>query len=99
MLVLSFCFHWVVQDSTDLVVSNTSRRANALFETVVIQSSEGTSQSIVKGRRWAEGVIVQMPQQPDMSASLSQLVVGTICGGADGTSGITANPAVENAFD
>ena len=40
-----------------------------------------------------------MPQQPDMSASLSQLVVGTIYGGADGTSGITANPAVENAFD
>ena len=40
-----------------------------------------------------------MPQQPDISASLSQLVVGTICGGADGTSGITANPAVGNAFD
>ena len=40
-----------------------------------------------------------MPQQPDTSASLSQLVVGTICGGADDTSGITANPAVGNAFD
>ena len=40
-----------------------------------------------------------MLQQPDISASLSQLVVGTICGGADGTSGITTNPAVGNAFD
>ncbi|CAH2921285.1 MAG: L-fuconate dehydratase (EC, type 2 [uncultured Paraburkholderia sp.] len=31
--------------------------------------------------------------------ALSELVVGTICGGSDGTSGITANPAVGRAFD
>ena len=31
--------------------------------------------------------------------SVSDLVVGTICGGSDGTSGITANPAVGRAFD
>src|SRR3546814_18171308 len=30
---------------------------------------------------------------------LSDLVVGTICGGSDGTSGIAANPAVGRAFD
>lgn len=31
--------------------------------------------------------------------AVSDLVVGTICGGSDGTSGITANPAVGRAFD
>ena len=31
--------------------------------------------------------------------ALSELVVGTICGGSDGTSGISANPAVGRAFD
>ena len=30
---------------------------------------------------------------------LSDLVVGTICGGSDGTSGITANPVVGRVFD
>ena len=30
---------------------------------------------------------------------LSELVVGTICGGSDGTSGIGANPAVGHCFD
>ena len=30
---------------------------------------------------------------------LSELVVGTVCGGSDGTSGITGNPAVGVAFD
>ncbi|WP_353962083.1 UxaA family hydrolase [Streptomyces sp. NBC_00401] len=29
----------------------------------------------------------------------SDLTVGTICGGSDGTSGLTANPAVGRAFD
>ena len=31
--------------------------------------------------------------------ALDELVVGTICGGSDGTSGLTANPAVGRAFD
>ena len=75
------------------------KKSERPVETIVIQENEGTPQSIAKGRRWVEGVIAQMPQQPDVSASLSQLVVGTICGGSDGTSGITANPAVGNAFD
>jgi altronate hydrolase len=30
---------------------------------------------------------------------LNELVVGTICGGSDGTSGLTANPAVGRCFD
>ena len=36
-------------------------------------------------------------EQVDMT--LDELVVGTICGGSDGTSGISANPAVGKCFD
>jgi altronate hydrolase len=31
--------------------------------------------------------------------ALNELIVGTICGGSDGTSGITGNPAAGRAFD
>ena len=31
--------------------------------------------------------------------SIDELVVGTVCGGSDATSGITANPAIGRAFD
>ncbi len=31
--------------------------------------------------------------------AIDELVVGTICGGSDGTSGVTANPAVGRCFD
>ena len=37
-----------------------------------------------------------MPRGPLTAA---ELVVGTICGGSDGTSGITANPGIGRAFD
>jgi altronate dehydratase large subunit len=31
--------------------------------------------------------------------TIDELIVGTVCGGSDGTSGLTANPAVGRAFD
>ena len=40
-----------------------------------------------------------LARQTRVPMALSELVVGTICGGSDGTSGISANPAVGRAFD
>jgi altronate hydrolase len=36
---------------------------------------------------------------PTVPMAASELVVGTVCGGSDGTSGITGNPAAGRAFD
>jgi altronate hydrolase len=38
-------------------------------------------------------------QQAGGTMVVNELVVGTVCGGSDGTSGITANPAVGRCFD
>lgn len=69
-------------------------------ETIVIQKAGGTRSAIERGvaavkamKQKASDTAVRVPMQ------LSELVVGTICGGSDGTSGITANPAVGRAFD
>ncbi|WP_116810726.1 UxaA family hydrolase [Steroidobacter cummioxidans] len=69
-------------------------------ETIVIQKTGGTRSAIDRGvaavkamKQSASDAAVRVPMQ------LSELVVGTICGGSDGTSGITANPAVGRAFD
>jgi altronate hydrolase len=69
-------------------------------ETLVIQKAGGTRSAIDRGvaavqamKRATSDAAVRVPMQ------LNELVVGTICGGSDGTSGITANPAVGRAFD
>ena len=68
-------------------------------ETVVIQANHGTRTSIERGRAWVEQALSALAVEPTVPVRLSDLVVGTICGGSDGTSGITANPAVGLAFD
>ena len=68
-------------------------------ETLVIQENGGTALTIERGRQAVARLKALADQTPVVSMDLSELVIGTICGGSDGTSGITANPAVGRAFD
>jgi altronate hydrolase len=68
-------------------------------ETLIIQESGGTAETIRKGGEAVARLKAQIAATPRVPMAVSELVVGTICGGSDGTSGITANPAVGRAFD
>ncbi len=67
--------------------------------TVVIQQSGGTRKSIDAGRAWVERALKEIAGVPRAPLGVNELVVGTVCGGSDATSGISANPAVGRAFD
>jgi altronate hydrolase len=67
--------------------------------TLTIQQEGGTRSTIREGTQWVQWALAELAQQQRVPMDLSELVVGTICGGSDGTSGITANPAVGRAFD
>ncbi len=69
-------------------------------KTVIIQESGGTARSIDTGKRWIEGVQRnQLDTSPSVELSLADLTIATVCGGSDGTSGLSGNPAVGQAFD
>jgi altronate hydrolase len=68
-------------------------------ETLVIQENGGTRSTIARGVDAVARLQVHIAQQPRTEIALAELVIGTICGGSDGTSGITANPAVGHCFD
>jgi altronate hydrolase len=67
--------------------------------TLVIQESGGTLETIQQGRAWVERALDQIASMPRVPMRVDELVVGTICGGSDATSGLTANPACGRAFD
>ncbi|MCO5114824.1 MAG: UxaA family hydrolase [Ottowia sp.] len=67
--------------------------------TITIQETGGTRSSIAAGRQWIEEQLPALAAVPRVPMALSELVIGTICGGSDGTSGITGNPAAGRAFD
>ena len=68
-------------------------------ESIVIQQTGGTRGSIQSGQAWVAAQIAARKQVPRVPMGIDDLVIGTICGGSDGTSGITGNPAVGRAFD
>ena len=67
--------------------------------TLVIQEAGGTRATIAAGRAWVDGIAARSAAARTVPLRLSDLVIGTICGGSDGTSGITANPVVGRVFD
>lgn len=81
------------------LLSKAIQASGRLVETVVIQETGGTLNSIDRGRRWVEQTMQQLKDTPRVAMEVEELVVGTICGGSDATSGITANPAIGYCFD
>ena len=68
-------------------------------KTLVIQAAGGTRKTIEAGREWVREVRALLDAQPTVPMGLDELTVGTICGGSDATSGLTANPAMGRCFD
>jgi altronate hydrolase len=66
---------------------------------LTIQEKGGTRSTIQNGLDWVREARATLAAQRKVPMALDELIVGTICGGSDGTSGITANPAVGRAFD
>lgn len=68
-------------------------------ELFIIQETGGTAATIRAGAEAVERVRTQAAEAPRVQVRMDELIIGTICGGSDGTSGLTANPAVGRAFD
>ena len=68
-------------------------------KTLVIQREGGTRSTIKAGQEWVTQAVAELAKADRVPMALSDLIVGTVCGGSDGTSGISANPAVGRAFD
>ena len=69
------------------------------LRTLVMQESGGTRQTIEAGIEIVEELLVQANLCRRETASASQITVGLQCGGSDGCSSITANPALGRAVD
>ncbi len=69
------------------------------FEVLSIQAEGGTTAAVEKGKEMAAGLLEEAASAIREPADISELIVGTNCGGSDTLSGLTANPAVGNAAD
>lgn len=75
------------------------RESGRPVKTVVIQATGGTRKSILEGQAFVSECNAALAEAKTVPMDVSELVIGTVCGGSDGTSGITGNPAAGIAFD
>lgn len=68
-------------------------------EVIGIQECGGSSETIARGTALARDLLGEIAGYERVTCSVSELIVGTECGGSDGFSGITANPALGHASD
>jgi altronate dehydratase large subunit len=67
--------------------------------TLTIQNNGGSLKTIKAGQEWVAEQLAALRTAPTVPMAVEELVIGTVCGGSDGTSGLTGNPAVGRAFD
>lgn len=68
-------------------------------KSVTIQQVGGTRSAIAEGEAFIAEHLAALEAAVRVPMKVDELVIGTICGGSDGTSGITGNPAAGRAFD
>jgi len=68
-------------------------------KTLTIQENNGSKSSIEIGKNWVKDTLASLKDTPKVTMDFSELTIGTICGGSDATSGITANPVIGRTFD
>jgi altronate hydrolase len=74
-------------------------KSGRAVHTIVIQAAGGTRKSIAEGREFIAGQRAALDAMETVPMAVDELIIGTVCGGSDGTSGITGNPAAGRAFD
>jgi len=67
--------------------------------TLTIQKTGGTKKTVAAGVEWVQWALDEVENAATVPMGIGELVIGTTCGGSDGTSGLTGNPAVGRAFD
>jgi altronate dehydratase large subunit len=85
--------------SAQIVAEGIARRTGKPVELVLIQEAGGTLRATEQAARAASLMLQDASEQRREPCPVSELILGTECGGSDACSGISANPAVGHCAD
>ena len=83
----------------DLVVDAIRQRTQKPVETLVIQQVGGSINAVDEGIRIAQRLAEAAAAEQRVPCDISELVLGTNCGGSDTTSGLGSNPLIGEVSD
>lgn len=80
-------------------LASTGLQTGPALHTFTIQDSGGTARAVARGIAAVQEMLADANRVERRAVPASHLIVGLQCGGSDGYSGITANPALGAAMD
>jgi altronate hydrolase len=83
----------------DGLVQSETLKPGAALKTMTIQATGGTARTVAAGIETVKAMLVEANNVEREPVDVKHLVIGLQCGGSDGYSGITANPALGAAVD
>lgn len=83
----------------DLVVKAIQERTNKPIRQVIIQEAGGTIKAVDQGVRYAKELVEEASLLQKEEFPISELILGTECGGSDPTSGLAANVLIGELSD
>lgn len=83
----------------DLVVDAIRERTNKPMATFIIQECGGTIATVEKAVRAGKQMAQEASMLQRQETSVSELIIGTECGGSDPTSGLASNPLIGELSD
>ena len=83
----------------DLVVKAIQERTNKPLKQVIIQEAGGTLKAIDMAVRYAKEMVEEASLLQREEFPMSELIIGTECGGSDPTSGLASNPLIGQLSD
>ncbi len=87
------------QNQIGPIVEAIGQHEPGMLQQVIMQVEGGTAAAIKKGIALVNDMLPKANAYRREEASIAHLIVGLNCGGSDGYSGITANPALGGASD
>lgn len=83
----------------DTFLAHQQLQAGPMLQTLVIQQVGGTKKAIAAGIELVKAMLPQADTARRQSVSAEHIMVGMQCGGSDGFSGLSANPALGAAME
>ena len=87
------------QNQVAPLIERIGAHEEGMLQSVIMQAEGGTTAAIKKGIALIESMLARANGYRREPVPVSELIVGLNCGGSDGYSGITANPALGGASD
>jgi altronate dehydratase large subunit len=84
---------------TPELIAGEVKKTGQRMEVISIQALGSTVDAVAKGKDIAAKLLKEASRAKRESVDISELIVGTHCGGSDTMSGLTANPALGVACD